>query len=180
MVAKLARACDEKFCSHLLVRGDTIEFVSVEQARAVGCVSQSECPTALSEEAMPSDIKLPPEYVLVHDTQGILYDRCMVYVLRWRPEYDTIDGVDPGVLRDAKKYFRGPPERFGSVQVPEEGPWRRVARVQHIRYRRHGHARGFEHHWHPPVWLEYRAPSDAWRVPLRDGCVVNDHGFIKP
>src|SRR5262245_9400091 len=113
MVARLARACDDKFCTHLLVRGDMIEFVSVEQARSVGCVSPTKCDTALSENAMPSDIKLPPEYVLVHDTQGILYDRCMVYVLRWRTDYDKLANVDPAVLRDAKKYFRGPPKRFG-------------------------------------------------------------------
>jgi hypothetical protein len=178
MTARLARACDGSFCTHMLVRGDKIEFVSARQSLASGCTPTS-CKIALNDRELESDIKLPPEFVLVHDTTGAVYDPCTVYFVRWRPEYDSIASVDPEVLRDAKKYFGGPPERFGAVEIAR-GPWRHVMRVQHIRYCRPRRTKCYNHHWNPAVLLEYCERPLAWRLRLPDGCVITDHGFIKP
>jgi len=178
MVARVAEVCDDQVCAHALVRGDKIEFVSVEQSRAAGCTARN-CKIALNDEALESDIKLPHDFVLVHDTQSVVFDRCTLYVVRWRGKRDRIDNVHEDDLKVAEEYFKGPPEAFGAVEVPR-GPWRKIADVQHIRYCRHGVVKGFNHHFHPAVTLYACERPLAWKLKLPNGCVITDHGFIRP
>lgn len=175
MAARVAKTCSAKCgCTQLLVRGDMISFVSVEQSRRVGC-AKGNCPMKLDDEAMPSDITLPKTFVLVHDTEGVVLGKCDFYVVRWRP------GRAPNAVpAAAQKYFgEGAQIQGGSVEVPA-GPWKRVCRVRFIRYRRHGYEKGFEHEYDVPVWLFSCAKPLAWKIELPTGCVVTERGFIRP
>lgn len=178
--ARVAVACDEVQCGHMLVRGDQIEFISVEQARRVGC-SPTSCPTALSESRMPSDIVLPPEFVLVHDTSGEVFDRCELHVVRWRSSRGArLQNLSGRALDDAVEYFGGSQNfRMGSVELPK-GPWRKVCDVQLVRYRRPGFKKGFEHLWDPPVVLSACERPLAWKLSLPDRCVIDERGFVRP
>lgn len=177
--ARVAVTCSDEVCTRVLARGDQIEFVSVEQAKAVGCKTGA-CPMALDEERMPSDIVLTPGFVLVHDTEGAVFGKCEFYVVRWKSRQpNDVDFSSNADMRAAKDYFGTEEIEVGSVEIPR-GPWVRVCRVQLIRYRRYGYAKGFEHPYATPVWLhECRKPL-AWKLALPEGCIVNERGFIKP
>lgn len=179
MVARVAKTevCDTKACyqGHLLVRGDKISFVSTEQVRRVGY-------HALDPDAMPSDIELPGNYVLVHDTAGELLNRCDFYVVRWYTDRGQSDHSKIGskALRDAHAYFgSGTSIKLGSVDIPE-GPWKRETKVKCIRYRRHGYDKLFEHTYDVPVDLFTTDRPLAWRVSLPSGCIVDERGFVRP
>ena len=186
MVARVAQACNSKLCAHLLVRGDQIEFVSVERARQVKCGPKS-CPTALDERAMKSDIKLPRGFVLVHDTTGDLLPRCEFYVVRYYKERaNNVSKLHKNDLEAARAYFAmgdNPPSTIrletGSVDLPK-GPWRRVAKIRLIRYRRQNYKLGFEHFYDPPVWLSKSESTLAWKLSLPNACLVTKDGFINP
>ena len=174
--ARVARTCSDEVCTELLVRGDQIGFVSVEQARKIGC-NESECKEHLDESAMPSDIKLPASFVLVHDTEGTLLSRCDFYVVRWKgARADNPEDLPKAV----RKYFGNEARiQAGSVDIPE-GPWKKVCKVAFIRYRRPGFEKGFSHGYDPAVTLYVTKKPLAWKLALPEGCVVTERGFIKP
>lgn len=179
-----AEVCDECSCavSHLLVRGDVISFVSVEQTKLKGPLSDEE---KRNERKLPSDIKIPRNYVLVHDTTGTILDRCDMYVVRWRKTSvrnasNMRTDMNEEALRNAQQYFGADDLRFGSVDIPK-GPWHRVARIKHIRYRRVGvHSASYDHEYEVPVDLLYCKKPLAWRLPLPNGCIVDERGFVWP
>jgi len=170
--------CDSRECRrvNLLVRGTHIELVSVERVREVGYHK-------LDYYKMPSDVKFPAEYVLVQDTSGEALRRCDFYIVRAKSSgsivgHDTSDKV----LRDAEEYFRnGRRMPSTNVDIPN-GAWHRLGKVQFIRYRRWGHAKGFyEHEYSPTVVLQQTASgARAWRLPLPGGCQVDSRGFGWP
>lgn len=178
MSARVAKVevCDSKACqtSHLLVRGDRISFVSVEQVRKVG-----EHP--LSDSKMPSDIVLPNDYVLVHDTSGVLFDPCHMHIVKWHGGRKTLNGARSKDAQAAHTYFgKGVSVSVGEVEVPN-GAWSRVAKVKFIRYRRHGYAKGnYEHPFDPTVFLLSTQKPLAWKLRLPNGCIVDDRGFVRP
>jgi hypothetical protein len=186
MVARVAEACNSRMCAHLLVRGDQIEFVSLQQARRVGCGPQV-CEVRLDERKMPSDIKLPRDYVLVHDTTGDLLSRCEFYVLKYhRTRTNRVSQLHPGDVEAALDYFSmgdNPKDTIrletGAVVTPR-GPWKRVAKIRLIRYRRHNYKMGFEHLYDPPVWLSFSERDHAWKLSLPASCVVHEEGFVRP
>jgi hypothetical protein len=167
--------CDDRSCelAHFLVRGDHVSFVSERQAERVG-------EHKLDPAKMPSDIVLPSSYVIVHDAVGRLLSKCDVYVLKWvRGKPQTDSEVRRADLRVARDYF-GPRAsiRSGSVALPS-GNWAPKALVRFIRYRRFGFAIPFEHRYDPPVELMQTA-SRAYRLPLPEGCVIDNRGFVRP
>ena len=171
-----AEVCDDEVCttSHLLVRGDKISFVSSEQAARVGV-------HPLDDTKMPSDIELPADFVLVHDTSGVLFDRCHMYIVRWRSAGKKLADVHQDDVKVAREYFgKGSRLNVGDVEVPE-GRWNRIAKIRFIRYRRAGHARGnYEHEFDPPVYLYSTQGGLAWKLRLPDGCIVDERGFVRP
>lgn len=179
MTARLAQTkiCESGYCElgDLLVRGDQISFVSTEQVRAVGRHK-------LDPVAMPSDVVLPDDYVLVHDPVGTLLNKCDLYVVRWRnATRNRAPTVRPELLRSARAYF-GSGSRItrGTVDIPK-GPWHRVAKVQFIRYRREGDdSNPYEHEYDVPVSLLDSTRPLAWRLPLPEGCIVSARGFVRP
>lgn len=167
--------CDEQACdiAHFLVRGDQVSFVSTERAARVG-------EHKLDQRRMPSDIRLPSEYVIVHDAAGRLLSKCDIYVLRWsrgrlQPESD----MHSADLRVAKSYFGNNARiRGGSVALPK-GEWEPKAEIRFIRYRRFGYETLFEHRYDVPVVL-MATRSRAFRLPLPEGCVIDSRGFVRP
>jgi hypothetical protein len=170
--------CDSRQCrtGNLLVRGTHIEFVSVEQVRRVGRHK-------LDYYAMPSDVVIPAEFVLVQDTSGELLRRCDFYIVRAKKGGGMVASPQSRiVLHDAQEYFgNGSRMPSGNVDIPN-GPWHRLGKVQFIRYRRWGHAKAFyEHEYSPTVVLEQTARgAHAWRLPLPGGCQVDSRGFGWP
>lgn len=169
--------CDEQVCERdeILIRGDQVSFVSVEQAKRTGVHK-------LNDRKMPSDIVLPSNFVIAQDPTGKLLNACDVYVLRWHNSRSRgVSNAHPELRKHAADYFgRGAPVQFGNVDIPET-PWQRVAKVQFIRYRRPGNLKGmYEHEYTPAVWLYDSQKPLAWRLPLPEGCVITAHGFVKP
>lgn len=173
--ARVAKACSSRACGWMLVRGDRVSFVSVEREKQTGAHE-------LDEKRMPSDIVIPAGYVLVGDTTGAVFDRCNFYVVKWHDGGQRV-GTAKGneALQHAQEYFGdGATLRSGAVDIPK-GPWQRVAKVKYIRYRRVGeHAGSYEHTYEIPVDLQYCKSPLAWRIPLPQGCVVDERGFVWP
>lgn len=179
MTARLAttKICEDGYCElgELLVRGDRISFVSVEQVQRVGKHKRDPV-------AMPSDVVLPPSYVVVHDPTAALLNQCDMHFVKWRNERrKRAPSVRPELIQIARAYFgsRSTIVR-GTVDIPK-GPWHRECEVQFIRYRREGDDnRDYEHEYDVPVRLMYSTRPLAWRLPLPEGCIVNAHGFVRP
>jgi len=172
----VAEVCDINSCqqSKLLVRGDRISFVSLEQAKKVGR-------HPLDEEKMPSDIFLPDEFVVVHDTAGILFDRCHMHVVKWRNSRKRMPNVRESYAQDAYRYFGEEAEiTLGDVEIPQ-GPWKKVAKIAYIRYRRTGKHKGnYEHDFDPCVFLYSTQRPLSWKLRLPNGCIVDERGFVRP
>ncbi len=196
--ARIAEAtvCDANACydGHLMVRGDQISFLSAQrwkQLQREGYKREVVKGDVIWTPEMPdSDVKLPPSFVLVHDTTGDLLSKCDLYVLKWRGKRGTngaksvTDSISPELLRDVRKYFVSEDERelrpgLGSVEIPD-GSWTKVASVQFIRYRRPGFVKPFEHDYDPAVDVYDCLSPLAWRLPLPSGCVVDSRGFVWP
>lgn len=196
--ARIAEAtiCDAKGCydGHLMVRGDQISFLSVQrwkQLQKQGYKREVEKGDVIWSPEMPeSDVKLPSDFVLVHDTTGELLSKCDFYVLKWRGRRgaksmrNSIQTINEQLLEDAREYFVSESGRelrpgHGSVEIPD-GSWTKVASVQFIRYRRPGFVKPFEHDYDPAVDVYDCMSPLAWRLPLPTGCVVDSRGFVWP
>ena len=182
------------YAGHMLVRGDRISFVSVEQVRRTGWHPRD-------ERRMPSDITAPEDFVVVHDTTGALLSRCDFHIVRWSPKKASRHPTFSHQTRDdVMRYFGdGVRVALGSIDIPE-GPWRPIGKIAVIRYRRIGKAkivlegqpgqdehdpeeivvRNFEHKYDPSVSLLYSHRPLAWRLPLPEGCIVDERGFVRP
>lgn len=184
-----AEVCESGTCSvgALLVRGDRISFVSVEQVKRLGAKRSTKDGKVVWEPRVPpADVRVPRGYVLVHDTSGNLLSRCDLYVVKWHKRslgsIEVPEDLPTSQLNAAKKYYgKSTPIRIGSVDIPE-GPWKRIpGKISCIRYYRAGVDRDYyEHEFDPHVELYDCARPIAWRLPLPDGCVVDDRGFVRP
>lgn len=181
-----AEVCDTGGCdtAHLLVRGTNISFVSVEQWRAYGSPKREADLNGKMppESELPSDITIPDDFVLIHDTQAALFNRCEIYIVKWHGSGAKHGRtMHPDDANAAREYF-GSRSRleYGDVEIPE-GPWQRLCKTAFIRYRRQGeHAAPYEHPWNPHVWiLDCQRPL-AWKLKLPNGCIVDDRGFVRP
>jgi hypothetical protein len=174
-----AEVCDSEACrtAPMMVRADQVQFVTPAQVRKVGYHK-------LDTAKMPSDLSIPAPYVLVHDTAGLLLSRCDLYVVKWHRMYARSNpsyAVPVRVEGDLKDYF-GPRAnlQWGEVEIPN-GPWKRFAMVQFIRYRRAGKEAGlYEHEYEIPVTLYGCKNPLAWRISLPSGCKVDERGFVWP
>lgn len=188
MAAEIACACNEVVCANLLIRGDKVSFVSAEQAKRTGIHK-------LDEGKMPSDIKLKRDFVIVHDTEATLFNKCDFHIVKWKSGRQPNDeGMTEEELKAAQGYF-GEEARLktGKVEVPA-GPWKKVTKVRVIRYTRYGvkavsadnfefDPKGhvdFEHIFSEAVSLEVCRSPLAWKLPLPSGCSVTPHGFVVP
>jgi hypothetical protein len=178
--AKTARVqiCNASYCKtgEFLVRGERVEFVSVEQVRRVGRHKRD-------AEKMPSDILMPRGYVAAHDATGRLLSKCDIYIVKWhrtgtRTTPNGAKRMDENALRVFHDYYgNNAVPVSGKIDVPR-GRFKQIARVQFIRYSREGFTIPFEHEFDPPQHLS--ATSNAWRVPLPEGCLIDSRGFVRP
>ena len=160
--------------AEFVVKGDRVEFVTPDQVSKVGV-------HPLDAAKMPSDAKLPANFVMVHDPSGKRLRRCDFYVLPLQQSTGIPATKVSKETQSIAKNFYGSdtPLRIGRVDLPT-GTWHRVAQVAFIRYRRQGNRRGnFEHPYEIPVWL-YDNAMPAWRIALPNGCVVDARGFVWP
>lgn len=184
-----AEVCETGLCNigHLLVRGDRVSFVSVEQLKRSGAKRKVVDGRVYWDPAPPkSDVTMERGYVVVHDTTNSLLSSCDLYIVKWHQIYTRdssgLDEISPEALASAREYY-GPktPIRVGSVEMPE-GPWSRIpGKMALIRYRRYGVDQDdYEHVWEPSVSLYDCARPIAYRLPLPEGCVVDERGFVRP
>lgn len=174
MTAGIATACSTQGCGPLLLRGDRVSFVSVEQEKRTGA-------HPLDDKRMPSDLVVPPGFVLASDPSGEIFDRCNFYVVRFRKGQKLVSHGGTEATTFAREYYgEGARLVYGAVDIPK-GRWHRVAKVKYIRYRRMGkYAGSYEHTYEIPVDLEYSSQPLAFRIPLPEGCVVDERGFVWP
>lgn len=167
--------CNASYCrtGDFLVRGKRAEFVSVEQVKRVGRHK-------LDPSAMPSDVRLPPSLVVAHDSTGKLLSPCDIYFLKWRATPGGAKRVDPDTLRAFRGYYgNNAVPRVGELSMPR-GRWRRTSLIKFIRYSRAGYSVPFEHEYAEAVWLYASGDSEAWRLSLPEGCVIDSRGFVRP
>jgi hypothetical protein len=184
-----AEVCESGVCDvgNLLVRGDKVSFISEEKwkrLKAAGFKRTEEEGRVIWTPYMPAaDVKLPRGYVVVHDTTGALLSKCDLYIVKWYSNSGATPSELPhDELKAARDYF-GPdtPIKCGSVDIPPDKAWRKLGRVRFIRYFRAGHQQDdYEHEFDPAVDLFDMKRPLAWRMPLPNGCVVDDRGFVWP
>jgi hypothetical protein len=159
----------------LMVKGDRVDFVRLD-----GTI-----------------FKCPRDFIVMHDVSGQDRRRCDFYVCSYSWKRCDVCDVDPVTLREFRKYYgnQAVPE-VGTIAVPK-GPWHRAYEIDAIRYRRrHVPQRGFKdipyrHLWNDdrhglgtfkysvPVWVEENGLG-AYRMPLPEGCVVDERGYVSP
>lgn len=191
MPAKVARVCDESQCTELLVRGDKVSFVSLEQAESAGC-DAADCDLHLDDKNMPADIDMiPASYVLVHDTEAAVLPKCQLFILKAR----SVKRDSGRLPKAVKEYFGSERPRTTAVELPS-GRWNKVCKVRFIRYTRYGVAPDpknpgqvifksggrvpYEHGFDPPVDLFVCKKPLSWKLALPDGCILTTHGFEVP
>jgi hypothetical protein len=180
-----AEVCESGLCDvgNMLVRGDKVSFVSVERVRKSGAKRKEVDGRVIWTPEMPkADIELPRGFVVIHDTAGKLLSPCDLYIVKWYSNKGVaVSDLPHDELASVREYYGAKTKiKVGLVEIPE-GPWEKVGRVQLIRYFRAGKAEDtYEHEFDPPVDLFDCARPLAWRLPLPQGCVVDDRGFVWP
>ena len=183
-----AEVCETGMCDlgFMLIRGDRVSFVSEEKMtrlKAAGFKRVEENGRVIWTPRVPkADIVLPRGYVVVHDTHGVLLSKCDLYIVKWHSSGGLMPADLPHQqLKAAQSYYGAKtPIKCGQVDIPE-GPWRELGRVSFIRYFRAGEQQdNYEHEFDPPVDLCDTKQPLAWRLPLPEGCSVDDRGFVWP
>jgi hypothetical protein len=143
-----------------LVKGDQVSFVRARDGHV---------------------IYMPPSHVMVHDVHGELVRTCDLYVVPYVHTRNGASDSDKSLRKKAEEYYgKTTPLEMGTVDVPTQG-WHRVAATYAIRYRRMGKHKGlYQHEFAELPWLEQNRSTLAFRLPLPDGCVLNDRGIVWP
>lgn len=142
----------------ILVKGDRVQFLTTDGNMIV----------------------LPSSAGIIHDPEGEERPRCEVFfgpykLQRKRPV--------PRITRAAVKYYgRHYQPTVALIDLPH-GPWRPIAHVTKIFYKRGlrgaQHAGGFHHPFaRAPLTLE--KSGKFYRLSLPGGCIVDDRGFVFP
>ncbi len=183
-----AEVCESGLCDvgFMLIRGDKVSFVSEEKwlrLKAAGYKRVEENGRVIWTPRVPKpDIVIPRGYVLIHDTRGNLLSKCDLYIVKWHNAASILlSDLPHQQLKAAQTYFGAQtPIKCGSVDIPE-GPWRELGPVRFIRYFRAGELQDdYEHEFDPAVDLCDTKQPLAWRLPLPEGCSVDDRGFVWP
>jgi hypothetical protein len=160
-----------KKAPHVLVKGDHVDFVRHGDARIFDA---------------------PPNYVLLHDTDGSYFRRCDAIICGYAFQSDNEVEPTEASLRTARKYYGEGFELENGWLAHPSGPWQRLMQLDAIRYFRAGEHEDYYRHvfnreiirYEQPVWLfeqpRTRTSRIAYKVALPDGCVWNERGFVKP
>ena len=122
--------------------------------------------------------KLPRDYGMIHDPDGAELNRCTFYFASYAK-----------TGKPAKKTSRKATRYFGKkyvlketrVTIPEHG-WTDIGEAVEIRYERTKGSQYAAKYFHV---FKKRSPmlsrsGRCYRLELKDGCVVDDRGFVMP
>lgn len=121
-------------------------------------------------------LRCPPSYGIIHDPDGEHFSRCEVFIgpikkTQRRPTKST---------NKANRYFGTRyVQKVALVDVPK-GPWNPVGECVEILYKRPGqYANKYFH------IFKKRSPMVSkckryYRLNLKDGCIIDDRGFVFP
>lgn len=129
-------------------------------------------------------IELPDDFGMVHDPVGITLDRCTVYLCKCKYLWNKSVTIHKSIEQDAYDYFGDGVDLVNATVAIPEGPWHFLGVVETIHYERYGK--------HPGPW--YHPFSDRWdgvelyksecmvayMLQLPDGCIITEHGYVKP
>jgi len=126
-------------------------------------------------------IYMPADFVMVHDVHGELVRSCDLFVVHYQHGRNGTSQSDVSLKKKAVDYYgKNTPLETGAVDVPIDG-WHRVAATYEIRYRRMGKHKGlYSHVFSELPWLEQCRHTLAFKLPLPDGCVLNERGIVWP
>lgn len=152
----------------ILVKGDQVAFGTTE-----------------STDASRPDAFLPPRWGMIHDPDGEQLPRCEVYFGPYRRLPAPKRGREARLVltRAAKDYF-GPSYQATPIVVerPKQN-WKHVAyvvKIFYVRGRRGGIHPGAYHHSFKGQPLLLESSGSFFRLSLRDGCIVDDRGYVFP
>jgi hypothetical protein len=150
----------ERTLMAFLVKGDQVSFVRMRDGHV---------------------IYMPPSHVMVHDVHGELARTCDLFIVPYAHVKNGTSDSDKSLRSKAVDYYgKQTPLETGTIDVPTTG-WHRVAATYAIRYRRMGRHRGlYEHDFSELPWLEQSRDALAYKLPLPEGCVLNERGIVWP
>jgi hypothetical protein len=122
-------------------------------------------------------IWMPASHGIIHDPDAKHFPRCVVFV----GPFKILKRKPPAMDFKASAYYgRTYDHRSAMVNVPVDGPWKPVAKVDKIYYFRRGNRApyGFYHPFAKTLTLE--KCKNFYRVNLGTFCVVDDRGFSWP
>ncbi len=123
-------------------------------------------------------VRLPPSYGIIHDPDGKSLPRCEVFFGPYRKTKRVAN--DPS--RKARQYFgTNYVPREATVAVPD-GPWQPVGEVDEILYERTKGSKYAAKYFHPfkKFSPELSRSGRYYRLALKNGCIVDDRGFVFP
>jgi len=123
-------------------------------------------------------VRLPPSYGIIHDPEGTSFSKCEVFFGPYRKTRRVAESPS----RKARQYF-GPKytPKEAIVDVPK-GPWKSVGEVVEILYERTKGSQYAGKYFHPfkSFAPELSKSGRHYRLALRNGCIVDDRGFVFP
>lgn len=123
-------------------------------------------------------MRLPAGYGIIHDPDGVALPRCEVFF----GPYRRTNRPAVKASKKAARYFgKQYVPKEGSVDVPK-GPWNPVGEVVEILYERTKGSQYAGKYFHP---FKSFSPtlsrcSRYYRLALRNGCIIDDRGFVFP
>lgn len=119
--------------------------------------------------------KCPESYGIVHDPDGKVLPRCVVYVGPVKRTEKPVENTGKVKAYFGRKYN----PRQAIIDRPPSS-WQRVGEVVEILYVRRGRYAGS--YFHPfAKFSPTLSKSGRWyKLELRDGCIYDDRGFVFP
>jgi hypothetical protein len=123
-------------------------------------------------------VKLPPEYGIIHDPEGRQLPRCKAY---FGPFETTSVPAQPSSYAS---YYLGRTYKpnVARIDIPRGNNWKLIGPVNQIFYRRRGKIQPvpFYHPFKRGVIPQLYKQKNCYMLDLKDGCVVDDRGFVHP
>ena len=115
---------------------------------------------------------------IIHDTDGEVFDRCVVFV----GPYKKTRKKPASVPSKATRYFGSQYQPHECIVNIPSGPWKYLGEVVQILYERTKGSKYAAKYFHV---FKSRSPrlsksGSYYRLNLQDGCIVDDRGFVFP
>ena len=119
--------------------------------------------------------RLPPAYGMIDDPDGRQLPKCVVFVGPCRRTKEPLDGGGKARAYFGSKY----PTKKAFVALPAKS-WHPVGEVVEILYMRRGKYAASYFHPFKKFSPTLSRSGRYYRLELRDGCIVDDRGFVFP